>query len=41
MGAGELADLDEARCVVRKSFELTTVDPHPSAEWERAYKRYF
>ena len=41
MGAGELANLDEARSVVRNSFELTTVDPHPSAEWERAYQRYF
>jgi hypothetical protein len=26
---------------VRNSFELTTVDPHPSPEWERAYQRYF
>ena len=29
MGAGELANLDEARAVVRNSFELTTVEPHP------------
>ena len=41
MGAGELASLDEARAAVRHSFELTTVDPHPSPEWERAYQRYF
>jgi rhamnulokinase len=41
MGAGELANLDEARAVVRSSFELTTVEPHPSPEWERAYQRYF
>jgi rhamnulokinase len=41
MGAGELANLDEARAVVRNSFELTTVEPHPSPEWERAYQRYF
>ena len=41
MGAGELANLDEARAVVRNSFELTTVEPHASAEWERAYQRYF
>jgi rhamnulokinase len=40
MGAGELANLDEARAVVRNSFELTTVDPHPSVEWEQAYQRY-
>jgi rhamnulokinase len=41
MGAGELANLDEARAVVRHSFPPTTVDPQPSAEWERAYQRYF
>ena len=41
MGAGELADLAAARAVVRNSFELIAVDPHPSAEWERAYQRYF
>jgi rhamnulokinase len=41
MGAGELADLASARAVVRNSFELTTIDPHPSPEWERAYQRYF
>ncbi len=41
MGAGELANLEEARAVVRNSFELTTVDPQPSPEWERAYRRYF
>jgi rhamnulokinase len=41
MGAGELANLDEARAVVRHSFELTNVDPHPSPEWERAYQKYF
>jgi rhamnulokinase len=38
MGAGELANLDEARAVVRRSFELTTVNPRQSAEWERAYR---
>jgi rhamnulokinase len=41
MGAGALADLDEIRAVVRRSFELTTVEPHPSPAWERAYARYF
>jgi rhamnulokinase len=40
MGAGELADLADLRAVVRRSFELTTVEPHPSAEWDRAYERY-
>jgi len=41
MGAGELANLEEVRAVVRHSFELATVTPRPSAEWERAYQRYF
>jgi rhamnulokinase len=40
MGAGELANLDEVRAVVRSSFPLTTVEPQPSGEWERAYQRY-
>jgi rhamnulokinase len=40
MGAGELAGLDDLRAVVRQSFELSTVEPHPSAEWDRAYQRY-
>jgi len=41
MGAGELKNLAEARAVVRNSFELTTVEPNPSPEWEQAYRRYF
>jgi len=40
MGAGELGGLDELRAVVRNTFELTTVEPHPSAAWDQAYKRY-
>uniref|UniRef100_Q021J2 Carbohydrate kinase, FGGY n=1 Tax=Solibacter usitatus (strain Ellin6076) TaxID=234267 RepID=Q021J2_SOLUE len=40
MGAGELADLDEIRAVVRNSFELVTVEPNPSEEWELAWVRY-
>ena len=40
MGAGELAGLDQIRAVVRRSFSPTTVEPHPSPEWERAYERY-
>jgi rhamnulokinase len=40
MGAGVLAGLDEARAVVRHSFEVTTVEPKPSPEWEAAYRRY-
>jgi hypothetical protein len=41
MGAGELRNLAEARAVVRNSFDLTTVEPNPSPEWEEAYQRYF
>jgi len=40
MGAGEVAGLNELRAVVRRSFELTTVEPHPSSAWETAYVRY-
>lgn len=40
MGAGDLKDLDEARAVVRRSFEVTEVEPHPSMEWDMAYQRY-
>jgi rhamnulokinase len=40
MGAGVLAGLDDLRAVVRHSFELTTVEPHPSEQWEKAYERY-
>ncbi len=40
LGAGELAGLDDLRKVVRDSFELTTVDPHPNAAWDAAYERF-
>jgi rhamnulokinase len=40
MGAGELANLEEVRHVVRNSFELTTVEPRPSEAWENAWERY-
>ena len=40
MGAGELANLAELRAVVRKSFELVTVEPNPSEDWETAWARY-
>ena len=40
MGAGELKGLGEIRRVVRDSFELTTVEPHPSAAWDEAYQRF-
>ena len=40
MGAGELADLGAARELVRHSFEVTAVEPNPSAAWEQAYQRF-
>jgi len=40
MGAGESGGLEEVRRVVRNSFAPATVEPHPSADWERAYERY-
>jgi len=39
-GAGELSGLSALRDVVRQSFELTTVEPHASSEWEEAYQRF-
>lgn len=40
LGAGELSGLADVRRVVRASFELTAVEPHPSAEWDAAYERF-
>ncbi len=40
MGAGELADLNAIRAVVRESFTPTLVEPGPGREWQRAYARY-
>lgn len=40
MGAGEVADLDEIRTVVRASCAPTTIEPHPAPAWDRAYERF-
>ena len=40
MGAGELRGLDEARKVVRNSFEVVGVEPRGGGEWEEAYGKY-
>lgn len=37
---GEIGGLDEAREVVRNSFELTEYEPHHSAMWDDAYERF-
>jgi rhamnulokinase len=40
MGAGELSGLDEIRGVVRASCAPVRVEPKPSAEWDRAYRKF-
>jgi len=40
MGSGALDGLPAAREVVRRSFEVTAVEPRPSKEWDAAYARY-
>jgi rhamnulokinase len=40
MGAGELAGLEEARAVVRRSFAPKRFEPQPVSEWARAYERF-
>jgi hypothetical protein len=40
IGAGELSGLREARDLVRRSFPLTTYEPQPAADWDRAYARF-
>lgn len=40
MGKGYVASLDEARSIVRNSFEMITYEPRPSSAIEAAYKRF-
>jgi len=40
MGAGELAGLDAARALVRRSFPVETYEPKATGDWEAAYARY-
>jgi rhamnulokinase len=37
---GHLADLAEARTLVRRSFQLETYEPRNMAAWDEAYERY-
>ncbi len=37
---GYLADLAEARALVRRSFEVESYEPRDSAAWDEAYQRY-
>ena len=40
MALGELASLEEARAVVRASFDPTVYEPTPSTDWEEARQRF-
>jgi rhamnulokinase len=40
LGSGEFASLGEARQLIQRSFPLTTVEPRPEADWDRAYERF-
>lgn len=40
IGSGHLASLDEARQLVRRSFEVTTYEPAAGAGWDEAYGRF-
>jgi rhamnulokinase len=37
---GEIAELDEARCIVRDSFEIQEYLPESNAGWDEAYGRF-
>jgi rhamnulokinase len=37
---GEIASWEEARQVVRQSFDVETFEPKPSAAWQDAYERF-
>ena len=40
IGSGAIADLEEARAVVRRSFPTRVISPAPTADWDAAYERY-
>src|SRR5260221_5390606 len=40
IGSGAVADLEEARSVVRRSFPTRTFEPAPTADWDAAYAMY-
>ena len=40
IGSGAIADLTEARAVVRRSFPTRTIQPASTAEWDAAYEKY-
>jgi rhamnulokinase len=40
MGSGQLAGLDEARALVRRSFPVRAIEPAPKADWDAAYEKF-
>ncbi len=40
IGSGALASLAEGRELIRRSFPLTTYEPKPKADWDRAYQKF-
>ena len=40
IGSGAIADLEEARAVVRRSFPTRVITPAPTADWDAAYEKY-
>jgi rhamnulokinase len=40
IGSGAIADLTEARAVVRRSFPTRTIQPAATADWDAAYEKY-
>ena len=40
VATGHLASLDEARQVIRRSFEVISYEPGDSASWDEAYERF-
>lgn len=40
MAAGEIADLAQARHMIRNSFEITMYEPHDTEMWDEGYARF-
>ena len=40
VASGDVADISEARAVVRESFEVTEYQPRETAKWDDAYARF-
>lgn len=40
VATGQLTSLDEARQVIRRSFDVVTYEPGESASWDEAYERF-